>query len=144
MASVVQGTSDGNYDLVRGLRLYDANGDLPERARQLWAHIHDEGIEMAREFWRRYARSPELREPIDDAKVEKLAPGLVPYITNKFERIDDLEWTRQSRSYVERALGSGLTRSTRERPLSGNLVPAAPSNSPTPHSRASEKPEIPP
>ena len=112
MASVVQGTSDGNYDLVRGLRLYDANGDLPERARQLWAHIHDEGIEMAREFWRRYARSPELREPIDDAKVEKLAPGLVPYITNKFERIDDLEWTRQSRSYVERALGSGLTLST--------------------------------
>ena len=74
MASVVQGTSNGNYDLARGLRLYDTSGDLPERARAICGRmIQDDGIEMAREFWRRYARSPEVREPIDDAKIEQLA-----------------------------------------------------------------------
>ena len=62
MASVVQGTSNGEYDLVRGLRLYDTSGDLPSRARELWAQVGTDGIEMAREFWRRYARSPEVQD----------------------------------------------------------------------------------
>ena len=111
MASVVQGTN-GNYDLPRGLRLYDIDGDLPERARALWALIKDDGIEMAREFWRRYAQSPEVREPIDAAKIESLAARILPYIANKFERIDNPEWTHQAHDYVERALGAGLTLST--------------------------------
>ena len=72
MASVVQGTN-GNYDLPRGLRLYDSNGDLPERARALWAIVEDDALEMAREFWRRYARSPEVTQPIDAAKIDELA-----------------------------------------------------------------------
>ena len=92
MASVVQGTN-GNYDLARGLRLYDIEGDLPERARALWALIKDDGIEMAREFWRRYAQSPEVRDPIDAAKIEQLATRILPYIANKFERIEQPEWT---------------------------------------------------
>ena len=111
MASVVQGTN-GNYDLPRGLRLYDIDGDLPERARALWTLIKDDGIEMAREFWRRYAQSPEVREPIDAAKIESLAARILPYIANKFERIDNPEWTHQAHDYVERALGAGLTLST--------------------------------
>jgi len=111
MASVVQATN-GNYDLVRGLRLYDPSGDLPERARELWAHIHESGIEMAREFWRRYAQSPEVRETIDAAKIEKLSPGILPYLANKFERIDSPEWAAQARGYVEKSLGAGLTLST--------------------------------
>ena len=111
MTSVVQGTN-GNYDLARGLRLYDTNGDLPERARSLWAVIHDDKHEMAREFWLRYARSPEVRDPIDAAKIDRLATSIVPYIANRFERIEHLEWTQQAHDYVERALGSGLTLST--------------------------------
>ena len=111
MASVIQ-NSNGNYDLPRGLRLYDTSGDLPQRARALWAHIEDSGLEMAREFWRRYAQSPEVRDHIDAAKIEKLAPGIVPYIANKFTAIDQPEWTLQARSYVERALEGGLTLST--------------------------------
>jgi methyl-accepting chemotaxis protein len=111
MASVVQGTN-GTYDLTRGLRLYDTSGDLPDRARALWALIKDEAPEMAREFWRRYAISPEVREPIHPDKIEHLAQRIVPYIANKFERLDQPEWTRQAHDYVERALGNGLTLST--------------------------------
>ena len=111
MASVDQGKK-GNYDLARGLRLYDTDGDLPERARRLWAVIGDDAPEMAREFWRRYAQSPEVRDPIDAAKIETLAERIVPYIANKFQRIDQPEWTHQAHDYVERALGAGLTLST--------------------------------
>jgi len=111
MASAVQGTT-GTYDLARGLRLYDIAGDLPRRARALWAQIEDAQGEMAREFWRRYAQSPELTQRIDDAKIDQLAARILPYLANKFERLDSPEWTEQARDYVERALASGLTLST--------------------------------
>ena len=112
MASVVQGTSNGDYDLARGLGLYDTNGDLPARARLLWAQISDGGLDMAREFWRRYARSPEVKDQFDDAKIERLAEKILPYIAAKFERIDNPEWAGQARTYVEKALNGGLTLST--------------------------------
>lgn len=111
MASVIQGTN-GNYDLARGLRLYDVSGDLPERARALWAIVQDDATEMAREFWRRYAQSPEVKESLNEARIDDLAGRIVPYITNRFARIDHPEWTQQARTYVERALGNGLTLST--------------------------------
>ena len=50
MTNMVQGTSNGEYDLARSLRLYDTGGDLPERSRELWALIGDGGVELAREF----------------------------------------------------------------------------------------------
>ncbi len=112
MANVVQGTSNGEYDLARSLRLYDTSGDLPERARELWNAISADGIEMAREFWRRYARSPEVSDQFDDTKIEQLAERIVPFIAGKFERIDQVDWTQQARGYVEKALSSGLTLST--------------------------------
>ncbi len=111
MASVVQ-QAGSTYDLARGLRLYDTSGDLPQRARALWALIEPAGIELAREFWRRYAQSPEVRERLDDAKIEKLSARILPYVANKFERLDQPEWTTQAREYVDRALSSGLTLST--------------------------------
>ena len=112
MASVVQGTSNGDYDLARGLGLYDISGDLPARARSLWAQISDSGSDLAREFWRRYARSPEVKDQFDDAKIERLAEKILPYIAAKFERIDNPEWANQAQTYVEKALNGGLTLST--------------------------------
>jgi len=112
MANVVQGTSSGEYDLARSLRLYDTSGDLPERARELWAVISGDAKEMAREFWRRYAQSPEVKDQFDDAKIDKLADRIVPFITAKFERIDHPQWTDQAQGFVEKALGNGLTLST--------------------------------
>jgi methyl-accepting chemotaxis protein len=112
MANVVQGTSNGDYDLARSLRLYDTSGDLPERARDLWKIIAGDAQEMAREFWRRYAKSPEVNERFDDAKIEQMAGRIVPFINAKFERLDHPEWTSQVQSYVASALGAGLTLST--------------------------------
>ena len=112
MANVVQGTSNGEYDLARSLRLYDTSADLPERARELWKVISGDAKEMAREFWRRYAKSPEVNDRFDDSKIEQLAGRIVPFITAKFERLDNPEWTDQAQGYVASSLGAGLTLST--------------------------------
>ncbi|HVF36399.1 MAG TPA: methyl-accepting chemotaxis protein [Sphingomicrobium sp.] len=112
MSKVVQGTSSGDYDLARGLKLYDTSGDLPERARELWGFIKDDAPEMAREFWRRYAQSPEVKDQFDETKIDQLALKIVPYIAAKFERIEGRDWVEQSKQYVEKALGAGLTLST--------------------------------
>jgi len=112
MANVVQGTSNGEYDLARSLRLYDTTGDLPERARELWKVISGDAKEMAREFWRRYAKSPEVNDHFDESKIEQLADKITPFINAKFEHIERRDWTDQAQGFVARALGSGLTLST--------------------------------
>ncbi len=112
MANVVQGTSNGEYDLARSLRLYDTNGDLPKASSELWELIGGDAVELAREFWRRYARSPEVTDRFDDGKIEQLSSKILPYINDKFDRLDRPEWTRQAHAYVARALDSGLSLST--------------------------------
>jgi methyl-accepting chemotaxis protein len=112
MANVVQGTSNGEYDLARSLRLYDTSGDLPERARELWTLISGDAKELAREFWRRYAKSPEVRDQFDDSKIEQLATKIVPFITSKYQRIEQPEWAAEAHGFVAKALSSGLTLST--------------------------------
>ncbi|MCL6699210.1 methyl-accepting chemotaxis protein [Sphingomonas sp. NSE70-1] len=112
MANMVQGTSSGEYDLVGSLKLYDTSGDLPERSRELWKLIGDDAIVLAREFWRRYARSPEVKDKFDDAKIEQLSKRIVPYINDKFDRLDQPEWPRQAYEFVAKALEAGLSLST--------------------------------
>jgi methyl-accepting chemotaxis protein len=112
MANVVQGTSNGDYDLARSLHLYDTNGDLPGRARELWQLISDDARELAREFWRRYAISPEVKDKFDDQRIDQLADKIVPFITAKFQRLDQPKWTHEAQDYVAKALGAGLSLST--------------------------------
>jgi methyl-accepting chemotaxis protein len=112
MASVVQGTSNGEYDLARSLRLYDTGGDLPDRSRELWALIGGDAIELAREFWRRYAKSPEVTDRFDEAKIDQLAQKIVPFINRKFTALEQRSWTEEAQAYVAKALDSGLTLST--------------------------------
>ena len=101
-----------NYDLRRGLVFYEASADLPRRAAALWQRIGHAEMEIAREFWRRYRRSDELKGPIDDAQLEQLSERIVPYLRNKFARIDQPAWVDTAREYVERALAADVSLST--------------------------------
>ena len=102
----------GDYDLQRGLRLYDSDGRLPERAAELWRHISGAELEIAREFWRQYRKSEEVKQSIDDNEVEKLAAKILPFLREKFSNIADPAWAVKARSYVEKSLSSGITLST--------------------------------
>ncbi|WP_037499409.1 methyl-accepting chemotaxis protein [Sphingomonas jaspsi] len=112
MATVVLGGGNGKYDVARGIALYDVTGDLPQRSRELWAAIAGDSLDMAREFWRRYAKSPEVQEQFDEAKIDHLAAKIRPQIEEKFSNITGSAWTEKSRDYVERALQNGMTLST--------------------------------
>src|SRR5919202_3668554 len=105
-------TKAHDYDLARGLRFYEGAGDLPKRAAALWQHISFAEKELAREFWRRYRKSEELKASIGEEQVESLAERIVPYIRAKFSSLDDPAWVATARGYVEKALGSNLSLST--------------------------------
>lgn len=112
MATVVGSASNGEYDLGRGLAMYDLAGDLPLRARELWSYLADDSLEIAREFWHRYAKSPEVRDVFDTGKVEALSRRIQPYVAAKFERIDQPEWAMTAFDFVKRALEADLSLST--------------------------------
>jgi len=112
MGTVVGSNISGDYDVTRGLALYDPAGDLAHRSRELWSRLEGDSITMAREFWARYAQSPELAVPFDTSKLDEYAAKIQPYIAMKFSRIEHPEWTVKARTYVERAFTAGLTLST--------------------------------
>jgi methyl-accepting chemotaxis protein len=111
MASVRANSGD-SYDLARGLRLYEGNGPLPERAALLWRHLAPAEMDLAREFWRRYAQSEDVSEAISDDKIEQLSARILPYLRDKFERIASPQWVATARSYVEKALSANVGLST--------------------------------
>jgi methyl-accepting chemotaxis protein len=112
MGTAVGSNNSGEYDLARGLALYDPNGDLPERSRDLWSRLEADSTTIAREFWVRYAQSPELSAPFDLSKLDDHATRIQPYIAMKFSRIEYSDWTVTARSYAERAFTAGLSLST--------------------------------
>ena len=112
MGTVVGSNISGEYDVARGLALYDPAGDLPDRSRDLWSRLEADSATMARDFWARYAQSPELKEPFDLARLDEHAARIQPYMAMKFSAIENPEWTIKARTYVERAFTAGLTLST--------------------------------
>jgi methyl-accepting chemotaxis protein len=109
MASV---RGNSSYDLARGVRLYEEDGPLPERAANLWRTIASADAEMARAFWLRYRRSDEVMSPISDAKVTELVSDILPYLRDKFEHIASPQWVETARGFVENALAKNVTLST--------------------------------
>ncbi len=114
MANVVQGTSNGEYDLARSLRLYDTGGDLPERARELWQL----------DFRRRQGNGARILAPLRQIarssatssthrKIDQLA-DTHRALHHRQVRAGSIirEWTQQAQRHVDKALGAGLTLST--------------------------------
>ncbi len=100
------------YDLQRGLRFYDPDGDLPERSSRLWASIAHSDRQIARAFWLQYRRSDELPAPISDGQLESLAERIVPYLHDKFTRLGNPAWVATARTYVEKAMAADISLST--------------------------------
>ncbi len=111
MASV-RGKTRSNYDLAKALRLHEGAGPLAERSAELWRHLEPAKLDIAREFWRRYRQSEDVAEKFSDEKLEELAGRIVPYLSDKFERIASQQWVDTARTYVEKAMAAGVGLST--------------------------------
>ena len=111
MASV-RGNSGTTYDLARGLRLYEGEAPLADRAAELWRYLAPADMDLARAFWRRYRHSEEVKDSISDAKIEELAGRILPYLREKFAAIASPQWVATARTYVEKALAANVSLST--------------------------------
>jgi len=100
------------YDLARGLREFDTTADLPARAVEVWGIIGESELEVARAFWHRYRSTVEIKEPINDAKVEELSRRVLPYYRGQFLHLDQPEWIAQANIYVDKAMDADITLST--------------------------------
>src|SRR5687768_14230979 len=111
MASV-RGNSGTTYDLARGLKLYEGEAPLAERAAELWRYLAPSDMDLARAFWTRYRQSEEVKDSISDEKIEELASRILPYLRDKFTAIASPQWVATARTYVEKALAANVSLST--------------------------------
>ena len=99
-------------ELGRRIKLFDADGDLVESCREIWALVEPEKRRVGRSYWARYARSPEIKRPITDDKIEELTTRILPHIEAKHSNLHDPAWSRNVFDYVEAASKAGISQST--------------------------------
>jgi methyl-accepting chemotaxis protein len=99
-------------DLKARIGLFDADGQLEARAREIWSLVAPEKEAIARAFWTQYARSPEVREPIGADKLDELTARILPHIETKHQGLADPAWIEIVRGYVEAASRAGISLTT--------------------------------
>jgi methyl-accepting chemotaxis protein len=104
-------TNDAIFIKTR-MELFDADGTLAERAREVWSVIGSEADRLARSFWDHYNRSPEITRKISGAKLEELVQRVVPYMAPRYEAIDNPNWIAFARENVTAAVGANISVST--------------------------------
>ena len=110
--NATRGIEMQRYDLARGIRTFDLTGGLPQRLAETWAMISHAEVEIARAFWLQYRVAPELKSPIDDATVERLAQRSVEFLRLQATSLENEEWLHQTIVHVDRASEEGISLST--------------------------------
>jgi methyl-accepting chemotaxis protein len=94
------------------IALFDPGGRLAGDCAEIWSLIRDEAPAIARAFWARYARSPEIVQPIGEDKLDDLGRTIVPYIENKYGNILGQSWADNVREYVRAASAAKVSLTT--------------------------------
>jgi methyl-accepting chemotaxis protein len=95
-------------DLRGRLKMFDPDGTLAADCREIWTLVESEKEALARTFWVGYARSTNLPEPIDAAKIDGLARRIVPYLEAKHLRLEEQAWVDQSAEHVNSATAANI------------------------------------
>ena len=89
--------------------MFDSKGDLIENARELWDVIEDDVHRVARSFWIRYLRSPEVDTRVDEAKLESLTRRLFPYLKRMLTDASAEAWVETAGEYTVMAFEAGIS-----------------------------------
>jgi methyl-accepting chemotaxis protein len=92
--------------------LFDGDGRLAEDCAEIWSLIRNDVTVIARAFWTQYARSPEITDPISEAKLEELVQRLSPYIESKYSDVTGQQWGDRARAYVVSAATAKVSLTT--------------------------------
>jgi methyl-accepting chemotaxis protein len=105
-------TDAGVIAVEERLKLFDEEGTLAAECREIWSLLEPQANEVARAFWRRYFRSPEVVDPLDESRLDQLAETIVPYIRCRYSDLAGEAWVAMSRDFVAAAAAAGLSLST--------------------------------
>ncbi len=89
--------------------MFDGKGDLVDNAKELWTIIEDDIHRVARSFWIRYLRSPEVNTRVDEAKLESLTRRIFPYLKRKFTDLSGETWVETAGEYVSMAFSANIS-----------------------------------
>jgi len=99
-------------ELRKRIALFDPDGDLADCCREIWAVIEPDKRIIARAYWERYAKSPEVTRPIGAEKMEELVDRILPHLDGKYTDILNPVWAHMVCDYVEAARKAGISLST--------------------------------
>ena len=98
--------------LERRIGMFDVSGRLQADCAEIWTLISPHQEQIARAYWERYRRSPDIKRPISDAKMEELIQRLLPYLGARYSRIGEHGWVELAGTYVEQATKAGISLTT--------------------------------
>ena len=99
--------------------MFDGKGDLVENARELWSVIEDDVHRVARSFWIRYLRSPEVDTRVDEAKLESLTRRIFPYLKRMLTDSSGEDWVETAGEYVAMAFEARISTTSMFSGISG-------------------------
>ncbi len=98
--------------LSERLEMFDPTGELAARSIDIWNLIGAERAAIARAYWERYARSPEIRQTITPDKMETLIQRIMPYLEGRYADLTNPRWVQTVGEYVAAATRSGVSPTT--------------------------------
>ena len=104
--------SERDVGLADRIKLFDRTGALQADCAEIWSLVCRDQESIARAYWVQYARSPEVREPFGEAKLDQLAKRILPYLSARYSNLSDPRWIDIARTYVEAATNAGVSLST--------------------------------
>jgi methyl-accepting chemotaxis protein len=102
----------GDVSIKGRFELFDGNGKLADEAREIWTVFAPQAERIARAFWARYARSPELETALSDAEIDTRAAGTAEFLRLKFNDISGQAWVESARDHVGSAAAEGVSLSS--------------------------------
>src|SRR5687767_13999469 len=92
--------------------MFDGKGELVEDARELWSILADDVHRVARAFWIRYLRSPEVETRVDEGKLESLTRRIFPYLKSMMTDLSGEDWVETAGEYVAMAFQADISMTT--------------------------------
>jgi methyl-accepting chemotaxis protein len=104
--------TDERVQLEGRIRMFDADGRLAQDCAEVWRLIGPQSEVIARAYWERYARSPEVKRTIDAAKMDELVRRILPYLEARYGNVGHPRWVEIAGDYVAAATRAGVSLTT--------------------------------